>query len=370
MRILCAREIQNSIKDSVHSTLSDQIQALGLGAYYEVLNTEIRGKNGTQFLFSGLSNQTAESIKSFEGVDICWVEEARPVTKRSWDILEPTIRKDGSEIWVSFNPELDDDETYKRFVVNPPPGAVLMPINWQDNPWFPESLKRKKDHLYATDPVSARNIYGGECRPTVDGAIYGAEIIRAIEERRVRPVPYDPMLRVHTIWDLGWNDMMSIIMAQRLGGEVRIVDFIEDSHKTLSEYVAMLEKKPYRYGTDFIPHDGAAKDFKSGKSAQEMLIGMGRKPVIVPNISIEEGIRSARMMFPRVFFDETKAAPLVAHLKRYRRQIHQTTEEPMAPLHDEHSHGSDAFRYLSLVVEQMTNDERGKPIKYDSRGIV
>lgn len=370
LRILCAREVQKSIKDSVHSLLSDQIQALGLGGYYEVLQTEIRGINGTQILFSGLSSLTAEGIKSFEGVDICWVEEARAVTKRSWEILEPTIRKDGSEIWVSFNPELDDDETYKRFVVSPPPGAVLMRINWEDNPWFPENLKAKKDHLYKVDPISARNIWGGECRPTVDGAIYGAEIIRAIEERRVRPVPYDPMLKVHTVWDLGWNDQMSIIFAQRLGGEVRIIDYIEDSHKTLSEYVAMIERKPYRYGTDFLPHDGAAKDFKTGKSAQEMLTTMNRKPVIVANIGIEPGIKAARMMFPRVFFDEVKAAPLVAHLKRYKRQIHQTTEEPMAPLHDEHSHGSDAFRYLALVVDQMSNDDRSKPIKYSNKGIV
>lgn len=369
LRILCAREVQKSIKDSVHSLLSDQIQALGLGGYYEILQTEIRGINGTQILFSGLSSLTAESIKSFEGVDICWVEEARAVTKRSWDILIPTIRKDGSEIWVSFNPELDDDETYKRFVATPPPNSIVMRINWEDNPWFPEVLKAEKEHLYKVDPITAKNVWGGECRPTVDGAIYGGEIIKAIEERRVRPVPYDPMLKVHTVWDLGWNDMMSIIFAQRLGGEVRIIDYIEDSHKTLSEYVAMLEKKPYRYGNDFIPHDGAAKDFKSGKSAQEMLIAMGRKPVMVQNISIEEGIRVARMMFPRCFFDETKAQPLVAHLKRYRRQIHQTTEEPGGPLHDEHSHGADAFRYLSLVVEQMTNDERGKPLKYDNRGI-
>src|SRR5690606_19695553 len=122
LRILCTREVQKSIKDSVHSLLSDQIQAMGLGHIYQVLQTEIRGVNGTEFLFAGLSTQTVESIKSYEGVDICWVEEARAVSKRSWSILIPTIRKEGSEIWVSFNPELDTDETYVRFVVNPPPG--------------------------------------------------------------------------------------------------------------------------------------------------------------------------------------------------------------------------------------------------------
>ena len=370
LRILCTREIQNSIKDSVHTLLKDQIQELGLGPHYEVLNTEIKGINGTSFVFSGLSTQTAESIKSFEGVDICWVEEARSVRKKSWEILIPTIRKPGSEIWISFNPELDDDETYKRFVVNPPPSTVLLPIGWEDNPWFPEVLIAEKDHLYKTDPEAAENIWGGKCRPTVEGAIYGKEIIQAIEQRRIRPVPYDPLLKVHTIWDLGWNDQTSIILAQRLGSEVRIVDFIEDSHKTLAEYVAELEKRNFRWGHDWIPHDGKAKNLQTGKSAEQLLRGMGRSPMIVEDIGVEPGIKAARMMFPRVFFDETKSATLVNHLKRYKRQIHQTTEEPQGPLHDEHSHAADAFRYLSVIVEKIINEDHMQPIKYPKQGIV
>lgn len=370
IRVLCAREIQKSIRESVHSLLSQQVEALGLQEYYGVFQSEIRGKTGSEFLFSGLSTLTAESIKSFEGVDICWVEEARSVRKRSWEILIPTIRKPESEIWVSFNPELDDDETYKRFVENPPPNSVLMPIGWEDNPWFPEVLKAEKDHLYKTDPKAAENIWGGKCRPTVEGAIYGKEIIQAIEQRRIRPVPYDPLLKVHTIWDLGWNDQTSIILAQRVGSEVRVIDFIEDSHKTLSEYVVELERKPYRWGQDWIPHDGKAKNLQTGKSAEELLRSLNRKPKIVEDIGVEPGIKSARLMFPRVFFDETKAAPLVNHLKRYKRQIHQTTEEPMAPLHDEHSHAADAFRYLSVIVEKMTNEDAMGKINYPKQGIV
>ena len=126
LRILCAREVQKSIKDSVHKLLSDQIKRLGLGSFYQILNTEIRGKNGTEILFSGLSDQTADSIKSFEGVDIAWVEEAQTVTKRSWDIFRPTIRKAGSEIWVSYNPELDTDATHVMFRRNKPDGAVVV----------------------------------------------------------------------------------------------------------------------------------------------------------------------------------------------------------------------------------------------------
>ena len=113
LRILCGREVQKSIKDSVHRLLNDQIQALGLGASFDVLENEIRGKNGSLFLFAGLSQHTVESIKSFEGVDICWLEEAQVITKRSYDVLLPTIRKDGSEVWLSLNPDMDTDETYQ-----------------------------------------------------------------------------------------------------------------------------------------------------------------------------------------------------------------------------------------------------------------
>ena len=122
-RVLCTREVQKSIKQSVHQLLRDQVQALGLGAFYEVLETEIRGQNGTRFYFAGLSDMTAESLKSYEGIDVVWVEEGQNTTKRSWTILIPTIRKHDSEIWVSFNPELESDETYERFVTKPPPGC-------------------------------------------------------------------------------------------------------------------------------------------------------------------------------------------------------------------------------------------------------
>lgn len=370
MRVLCAREIQRTIADSVHLLLSDQVEALGLSGHYRILESEIRGLNGTSFAFAGLRQQDAGKLKSFEGVDRCWVEEAQAVSKKSWDILIPTIRKDGSEIWISFNPELDSDDTYTRFVVNPPPGTVLINIGWRDNPWFPETLRLEKDHLEKVDPEAYQNVWEGKCRTTVEGAIYHREVTAAIESKRIRPVPYDPMLKVHTVWDLGWNDQMSIILVQRLGSELRVIDYIEDSHRTLVDYVAELQGKRYLWGTDFLPHDGAAKNYQTGKSAQEILQSQGRRVEIVPNTDVETGIKTARIVFPRVFFDETKAQRLLNCLKRYRRVIPLTTNEPGAPLHDEHSHGADAFRYLCLVADRMRNEDKMKPLNYDNRGIV
>jgi len=160
-RVLCAREIQNSIKESVHKLLSDRIEALDLSGCFTITDASIRCSNGSEFIFKGLLRNVME-IKSLEGVDICWVEEAHNVSKESWDVLLPTIRKEGSEIWISFNTQYEDDETYKRFVADPPPNAVVRMINWQDNPYFPATLNEERLNCLARDPVGYPNIWEGK----------------------------------------------------------------------------------------------------------------------------------------------------------------------------------------------------------------
>lgn len=368
LRVLCTREIQKSIKDSVHRLLNDQIQAMGLGHLYDVFDTEIRGKNGSLFLFAGLAQHTVESIKSFEGVDRVWIEEAQTVTKRSWDVLTPTIRKNGSEIWVTLNPDMETDETYMRFVSNAAPDAFVVQMNWKDNPWFPEVLEKERQDTLRRDPDNYANIWEGEPKRVSEGAIYRYEIERLYVENRVRAVPYDPLLKVHTVWDLGWSDAMTIGFFQRSGAEVRCIDYIEESHRTLDWYVAQIEKRPYRWGSDFIPHDGRARNTQTGKSTEEALKAMQRRVVVLPADEIEEGIKAARMMFPRVYFDKDKTVRLLECLKRYRRAINQSTMEPGAPLHDEFSHGADMFRYAGMCVEQMKNDENTTKLNYPFMG--
>ena len=368
-RVLCAREIQKSIKQSVHTLLNDQIQSLGLGAFYEVLESEIRGINGSTFSFTGLATNTVESIKSFEGCDIVWVEEAQTVSKKSWDILIPTIRKPNSEIWVSFNPNIDTDDTYQRFVVEPPENAKVVKVNYTDNPWFPEVLEIERQHSEKTNPDYA-NIWEGDCKAAVDGAIYANEIREAQEEGHITNVPYDPMLKVHVVMDLGWNDSMSVILCQKGVSDLRIIGYIEDDHRTLDSYSAQLKNLPYNWGTMFLPHDGQSKDFKHGISAEDIMRKFGWDVRIVPRMDIEAGIKIARMNFHRVYFDKS-ANRLVDCLKHYRRSINSATNEPGAPLHDEYSHGADAFRYLCTSADSMKNESWTKEkIQYTNRGIV
>lgn len=371
LRILCTREIQKSISESVHQLLSDQIHVLGLAHFYSIKEKYIAGPNGTLFSFAGLRELSVANLKSFEGYDRVWVEEAEKTTKKSWEVLIPTIRKPGSEIWVNFNPQLDSDETYVRFIERTPPDCVLIPMSFRDNPWFPEVLEKERQYLESTDKEAYSNVWEGKCRSAVDGAIYAGEVTQAIEQKRVRPVPYDPLLKVHTVWDLGWNDRMSIGFCQRLHSEIRWIDFLEDQHKTYDWYVNQIKAKGYNLGRAFLPHDGKHKNAQTGLSAEEIIKKLGLDATASENaMPVEDGIRSVRLMFHQMFFDEVKCKPLFDHLRRYRRSIPVNTGEPQGPLHDEHSHAADMVREAVRRAKDMTNDVADKPIRYPDMGLV
>ena len=372
LRILCTREVQKSLADSVHKLLSDQIAAMGLGGFYEVQQAYIRGKNGTEFSFAGLQSHTVDSIKSYEGVDRVWVEEAHAVSKKSWDVLLPTIRKPGSEVWVTYNPQLESDETHQRFVMKPPPNCVAVLMNYSDNPWFPAVLDQEREHAKATMPdAQYQHIWEGRCMPAVEGAIYFNEVAQAEADGRICNVPYDPMLKVHVVFDLGWNDAMAISLVQRNAAEIRVIEYIEDSHRTLADYSADLREKRLNWGKVYLPHDGRHKDFKTGKSAEQIMQSLGWEVDFVPEMSVEDGIRFTRMTLPRMYIDKDKGARLVECFKRYRRAINRQTNEPGAPLHDEFSHGADNGRYIALSADRMSNEAwGGGSLNYGKMGIV
>jgi phage terminase large subunit len=191
IRILCTRQIQKSIKDSVHQVLRDQIDRLGMESHFVVQETTIKSSTGSEFIFKGLQANTQE-IKSTERINYCWVEEAESVTKDSWDVLLPTIlRQSDSELWVSFNTRHEDDDTYRRFVLNPPPGCVSRKVLWSDNPWCPQALIEQKEHMYAIDPDAAAHVWGGEPRNLSDAQVLrGRYCVEAFEPQEDWGGPY------------------------------------------------------------------------------------------------------------------------------------------------------------------------------------
>lgn len=350
IRVLCARELQKSIKDSVHRLLADQIKLMGLDGVYEVQQTTIKGRNGTEFFFEGLRHNTAQNLKSFEGVDICWIEEAVNVTKSSWEVLIPTIRKEGSEIWITLNPELEEDYTYQNFVLNPPADSVVMQVNWNDNKWFPEVLKLEKDALKARDYDAYLNVWEGRCKQVVEGAIYAKEYQEALSKGRIMNVPYDKTKVVNTFWDLGYADSTSIWFIQQKGFEFHIIDFYQNSGQAIDHYIQVLQNRGYVYGVDCLPHDARARSLGTGKSIEELLKAQGRRVDIAPRLSIVDGIAAVRSIFHTCYFDIKKCSDGLQALRRYRYEVDTDTGRTQKnPLHDENSHAADAFRMFAVM---------------------
>lgn len=373
LRILCARETQKSIADSVHKLLSDQIASLNLHGFYEVLKSTIRGANGTEFIFAGIRQSSVGDVKSYEGCDICWVEEAQIVSKHSWNVLIPTIRKEGSEIWVSFNPELETDETYQRFVVHPPPEVSPVKINWSDNPWFPDVLRKEKDHMKAVDPDGYENVWEGQCKQVVEGAIYKDQLIAAEKDGRITRVPYDPIRPVDTFWDLGFGDNTCIWFAQSIGFEFRLIDFLSGSLKDLSFYFNELRQRNYSYGQHYLPHDARAKTLASGgRSIQQQVEAAGFKVSIVPSLSVADGIAAARSIFNRCWLDKDKCADGIQALKHYRYEFDDKLGSfKQDPLHDWASHPADSFRMFAVAIrepERKRQEEMPQQNYYGSDG--
>jgi len=365
-RILCAREFQTSIRDSVHKLLSDQIIAMGLTDFYEITQNAIRGKNGTEFSFVGLKNNVS-NIKSYEGCDICWVEEAQTTSKLSWNVLIPTIRKEGSEIWISFNPELETDETYQRFIVNTPENSIVQRINWSDNPWFPETLRLEKEALFARDREAYNTVWEGVCRQTVDGAIFAKEMQQAEFEGRITRVPYDPVKPVIAVFDIGWADATAVWFVQFIGMETRLIRYYETTQTTISQILAKMQTFGYVYDTLYLPHDAQNKTLAAnGRSIEEIVRAAGYNVRIIDRTPIVDSINAARTIFPKCYFDRENTHEGLQCLRHYRYDVNPDTGNfSQKPLHDNYSHGADAFRYIGLMINEPKQYKK-KQINYQT----
>ena len=242
LRVLCVRQIQSSLKESVKQLLSDQIKMLGLEGFYREVEHEIRGPNGTLFIFKGMNDP--EALKSAESIDRVWWEEARTAQKASWMKLDFTIRKPGAQIIVSMNPELETDYLYQLFIANePPPSSVVVKVGYEDNPWISAAFVEQAERLKAADYDEWLWAIGGHCRVALDGAIYANELRAMKTEGRVCPVPLEKSKPVHVFADLGRGDATAMWFVQIVGFQYRFIDFYEANGFVWDHYLAMLETK-------------------------------------------------------------------------------------------------------------------------------
>ncbi len=364
--ILCTRELQKSIKQSVHRLIRDQISLMGLDAFFEITDNYIRGKNGSEFIFIG-TKHNPEEIKSTEGIDICWIEEAHNLTEASWDIIDPTIRKDGSEIWVTFNTRFKFDHVYQLFVANtPPPGAWVQKVNHQDNPYFTDVLIDQMEYAKEIDYEKYLHIWEGELKILAKGAIFGSQVLKAREEGRFCKIPVAGSSQVFTFWDLGRNDHTAIWFMQNVGKEYRMIDYYENRLQDIEHYCRIvsgratdkemkeagitqadnLRRQAYIYGEHYMPHDVEAQSLGMKLTRKKQFENGGVTPInVVPRIQNKnDAIEMGRQVFPEIWIDTERCDKGIECLSNYRYQYNDDRDtHNQTPHHDWASNGADAY---------------------------
>jgi phage terminase large subunit len=372
--VVCIREVQNTIKDSVKQLLIDKITKFGLHEHFECLETEIRGPNGSFVVFKGMQAYNAMNIKSLEGFDICWVEEAQTLSQNSLDLLLPTIRKDNSEIWFSWNPQYKTDPVDKFFRKYPPPDAISVLVNWPDNPWFPTVLRRQMEHDFTVDEDKAEHIWNGAYGVS-QGSILGKWVSRAIRESRISPnVRYDQAgSPVIISSDLGFRDTASWWYWQPCVGGYRLIkyqgasgwdadDWIPEIQKTLNELGIE------RLGKIWLPHDARAKTFQSKHSSVEKFIaafGVTKLGVVAQSKKADQ-ISAARTVIDKCEFHVDLCEDGIDGLAAWEFEYNEENQVfSREPLHNWASHPSDAFAYGCQVMQMEVAPvkEEDKPIR-------
>ena len=349
-RAVCIREVQKSLAESAKRLIEDKIAAMGVGSMFNVLKSEINTPGGGVILFQGMQDHTAESIKSLEGMDRAWVEEAQTLSDRSWRMLRPTIRKESSEIWASWNARLKTDPVDKFFrgpSAKADTAIACVQANWRDNPWFPEVLELERQRDLKHDPDAYPHVWEGEYVTILAGAYYASALKAAEKEGRVDFVARDPNLRVHAIWDIGGPgkkaDAMTIVIAQFIGQKINVLDYCEGVGQVLGYYTEWLRENGWEKAYCIVPHDAAQThaDNPTGMDFEAQLkqAGFQTKKIHSPPGIVMQRIATTRRLFPKIWFNKDKTEGLRAALGWYHEKRDEERGIGLGPEHDWASHG-------------------------------
>ena len=370
LRSVCVREVQKSLKESAKRLLEDKIQAMGVGHQFEILNDSIKTPGDGVIIFQGMQDHNAESIKSLEGYDRAWVEEAQTMSKRSLELLRPTIRKPGSEIWFSWNPRHEHDPVDEMMRKDPPTDSVCVRANYSDNPWFPNVLEMERKDCVRTNPDQYDHIWEGGYVTVVDGAYFADCLTKARAEGRIGHVAPDPLLPIKIFCDIGGtgskSDAFAMWAGQFVGVEVRCLDYYEAVGQELSVHLAWLRERGYEPGKAdiYLPHDGATHDRVYAVSFESAFRDAGYRVQVVPNQgrgAAKQRIEAARRLFPSIRFNETACKGGLEALGWYHEKRDDVRNIGLGPEHDWASHGADAFGLMCVCYKPPSN--RIKPAK-------
>lgn len=364
IRGVCIREVQKSIKHSVKLLISDKIASMGVSSMFEIEDAQIKGPNDSLFIFQGMQDHNADSIKSLEAFDRAWVEEAQTMSQRSLELLRPTIRADKSELWFSWNPEspkssVDQLLRGKNKVTN----SIVVEANWRDNPYFPKELRQEMETDKTTDEDKYNHTWEGQYRQALEGAIYAKEIRAAYKENRITAVPYSDRKPVTAVWDLGYADFCSIWFVQIFPGEIRIIDFYQNQFQKTAHYTQIMQEKGYQYDEIILPHDAQEERINTDRTTEQQVFSAfpNAQVIVLPNLGPgykNVGIEAVRNIFPTCYFDAEKCERGLDALKEYRYEKDDGGTWSRTPVHDNASHAADSFRYLAVSIADAPYNER------------
>lgn len=356
--VLCVREIQKSLKQSVKKLIETKIEALGVSSQFEILESEIRAPHGGMIIFQGMQDHTADSVKSFEDFDVAWSEEAQSLSQTSLTLLRPTIRKPGSELWFSWNPRRKNDPVDQLLRGDKPPtGAVVVRANWSDNPWFPAELEVERRDDQRDRPDSYDHIWEGGYAKVIEGAYYAASLTTAEQEGRIGYVARDPNMAIRTFWDLGRRDFTAIWVAQFVGQKIVVLDYIEGAGQPPAYYFELLRNRGYRGCMVYLPHDGTrvGPENSTGRSYEDQARDAGFDVQVIRNQGQGADmlrIDAARRLFPRIWFDREATKGGLDALGAYHERRDDKRNIGLGPEHDWASHGADAFGLMAVAYEE------------------
>lgn len=335
-RILCTKETQNSLSDSALAILKRVIHDHNLDGMFQQTKHGLACVNGAEFIFRGL--QHPDRIKSLDGISHCWVEEGQKISQDAWDILVPTIREEDSEIWVTFNPDLEDDPAYKNFVVNTREEAIIEKINYLDNPFFPEVLHKEMEWDRTNDFDKYLHVWEGNCRTYSDSQVFHNKWRRDVFEAPKDTVFYfgadwgfsqDPTTLVRCYIDDGclWIDQEVFAVGVDIDATPNMFRLVPESEKwVITADNARPETISYMVRHGFPKMRGA----KKGKN------------------SIEDGISFLRSFKEIVIHERCKHT--LDEFKLYSYKTDKLTGDILPLIEDKHNHIIDALRYAVEAI--------------------
>jgi phage terminase large subunit len=377
LRSVCIREVQKDLAQSSKLLIETKLSAYGLGeadgfkVYRDVITTPRDGL----MIFKGMNDYTADSIKSLEGFKRAWWEEAQTATAHSLNLLRPTLRATGSELWFSWNPRraVDPVDVMLRGPEKPT-GAVVIKANWKDNPWFTSELEQERLDCLRMQPEQYDHIWDGGYVSVIEGAYYAKALTEARAQGRIGRVGADPLMTTRAFVDIGGtgakSDAFAMWIAQFVGKEVRVLDYYEAVGQPLSAHIAWMRSKGYQAHV-YLPHDGETKDRVHSVSFQSAFQDAGYKVTVIPNQgagAARARIEAGRRLFPSIWFNAESTDAGLAALGWYHEKKDEQRNVGLGPEHDWASHGADAFGLMAVAYEPPR--AALKPINYSKAGIV